>query len=258
MIEQLKAIGLTEIEAKCYLALYETPNQTGYEVAKTIGVSRSNVYASLASLHKKGCCVVTEGKTTTYTAVSIDDVLEKLSQEFKQSARALKRQLRRRKRDTFNFFTTTGDDAIQMVIQRSIAHANASVIADVWPQDLPIILPYLEEAQERGVKVVLITFNPITTTLHNVVVDTKGRAAKALSDFSILCDYEKAIVGSLDESVVASAVETRHPAIVKKVISEYQHDLIITQLSHDFADEIKTRYNGDLQTIVDAFESKLK
>lgn len=55
MIDELRSIGLSDLEARIYLALHESPEMSGYEVAKRVSVSRSNVYAALRAMTDKGC-----------------------------------------------------------------------------------------------------------------------------------------------------------------------------------------------------------
>ena len=47
LTEYLMEFGLTRQEATIYLNLMERGMQTGYEVSKQTGISRSNVYLSL-------------------------------------------------------------------------------------------------------------------------------------------------------------------------------------------------------------------
>ena len=57
-IEYLMHFGMSRQEATVYLRLIEAGKQTGYEIARDTGISRSNVYASLAALFRRS--VVTE------------------------------------------------------------------------------------------------------------------------------------------------------------------------------------------------------
>ena len=50
VLQHLKNLGFTELEAKCLHVLAEAGTQTGYEIAKRLGVSRSNVYSALQKL----------------------------------------------------------------------------------------------------------------------------------------------------------------------------------------------------------------
>lgn len=53
LTEYLMEFGLTRQEATIYLNLMERGMQTGYEVSKQTGISRSNVYRALAGLVEK-------------------------------------------------------------------------------------------------------------------------------------------------------------------------------------------------------------
>ena len=62
--EKLMEFGLTRQEALIYECLLGEGKTTGYEVAKLIGISRSNAYNSLASMTEKGAAyMVEEGST---------------------------------------------------------------------------------------------------------------------------------------------------------------------------------------------------
>ena len=55
--ERLMEFGLTRQEAAIYECLLREGKTTGYEVAKLIGISRSNAYNSLASMTEKGLLI---------------------------------------------------------------------------------------------------------------------------------------------------------------------------------------------------------
>ena len=59
-IEYLMHFGMSRQEATVYLRLIEAGKQTGYEIARDTGISRSNVYASLAALVEKGAAYLVE------------------------------------------------------------------------------------------------------------------------------------------------------------------------------------------------------
>lgn len=249
MLEHLKSLGLTETEARCYLCLYENGEQSGYEVAKNLGISRSNVYASLASLHQKGMCRVSDEKTSIYSAVDINEVIDQMKVEFKTSARYLEANLHRKGNDVYQFFSINGYDQIMSAAKRMIAAAKKSVLIDVWNEDLAPLLNYLEEAEYHGVDVKLVTFKPIETTLKTVILDRKVTPQQE-RDFSILVDEKKVLIGTFNYEYNSSALETEHPTLVRRVLAEHHHDVIISKLSEDFKNQIQALYDGDIYNII--------
>lgn len=92
MIDELRKIGLSDLEAGCYMVLHEEPNITGYEVAKQVSISRTNVYAALRSLTEKGMCRVIEAEPVLYDVVPIDQLIRLLKSDFEQTAETLLNQ----------------------------------------------------------------------------------------------------------------------------------------------------------------------
>lgn len=77
LVDSLMNFGLTRQEANVYLYLYQNSQSTGYEIAKMIGISRSNVYNTLATLLEKGAIYsIEEGSSTKYVSVSIREFCE--------------------------------------------------------------------------------------------------------------------------------------------------------------------------------------
>ena len=67
LLDNLQAIGLTEYEAKTYLALLREHPATGYQISKNSGVPRSMVYEVLGRLRSRGAVLESiEGRTTLY------------------------------------------------------------------------------------------------------------------------------------------------------------------------------------------------
>lgn len=208
MITHLKKLGLTETESNCYLALYEKPNQTGYEVAKNLGLSRSNVYAALKSLEAKGGCVSTKNDTTTYTAVAIKDFLNILRVDFKKSSRALRTELSKSMQAPFEIRTIQGEKQLMHAITRILMSATSTITLEASEDNLNLIEPILKE----------IELEPTIS---------KGE------DLMINVDDEAIFMGSLDETRIPSGIMTRHPAIVKQFIDHLNNKKLIQKIIDD-------------------------
>lgn len=73
IIEKLVLFGLGRQEASVYICLLKNSELTGYEVSKLTGISRSNVYNSLAALVDHGAAYLREGATSRYVAVAMEE-----------------------------------------------------------------------------------------------------------------------------------------------------------------------------------------
>ena len=68
LLEKLKAIGLTNYEAGCYVALLNRSEMAAVDVAKASGVPRTRVYEVLENLMRKGLCNTVPGPVIVYKA----------------------------------------------------------------------------------------------------------------------------------------------------------------------------------------------
>jgi HTH-type transcriptional regulator, sugar sensing transcriptional regulator len=94
LLEQLSALGLTEYEAKVYLALLSENPATGYQISKSSGVPRSMVYEALGRLEARGAALKSEDeKATLYRPVSPAVLLDRYEREARERAARLRHEL---------------------------------------------------------------------------------------------------------------------------------------------------------------------
>ena len=78
MIESLKRLGLTEYEARVYMALNHIKAGTVSDIHAASGVPRSAVYGALSKLEEKGLIDVEHGKPMRYRSVIPSRAMGKL------------------------------------------------------------------------------------------------------------------------------------------------------------------------------------
>ncbi|WP_068612518.1 TrmB family transcriptional regulator [Paenibacillus tuaregi] len=259
MIEELRRIGLSDLEARCYYALHQEPNLSGYEVAKHVSVSRTNVYAALRSLTDKGMCRVIETDPVLYDAVPIEQLVRLLQSDFEQTSKALLKQMQSPPRKSTSFYTWQGDGPIRIAIQRLVANAHRSIVADIWAEDLHWCEEWLLEAESRGVSVTLISIGECHTNLRNVLVHKRSEEWQGLESrkFSLLCDKGSALLGSFGSAHKLSVLETDHPSLIEMLQNGFYHDLIMEQIEKDFGRELNTRYGKNYEQIIEPYRDYL-
>ncbi|CDN43527.1 MULTISPECIES: TrmB family transcriptional regulator [Paenibacillus] len=254
MIDRLKRLGMSELEARCYLALHEEPVLSGYEVAKRVSVSRTNVYAALRSLVEKGICRVSEGETSMYAAIPIEDVIRQLRSEFEENAGILERDLKPQP-PAPGFYTWTGEGNMRTAIRRLIAGARRTVVVDIWSEDFHELEPMLAEAESRGKTVIVITIGEVETGLRHVF--THKRMEMWLPEksrgFYILCDWKDGLLGSFNEPGKPSALETDHPSVSGMLLQAFHHDLLMMDMERDFGPQLAEAYGSDYEKLLDRY-----
>jgi len=91
VVEKLQRIGLTEYEARAYLALLKDHLNSATRLSEKSGVPRTKIYSVLESLEHKGWIRIYSGIPLLFKAVDPHDVFEKVKKdydEFLESIRA--------------------------------------------------------------------------------------------------------------------------------------------------------------------------
>ncbi|EEM16108.1 MULTISPECIES: TrmB family transcriptional regulator [Bacillus] len=257
MIDLLKKIGLSDLEARCYLTLHEESDLSGYEVAKRVSVSRTNVYAALRSLTDKGACRSIEGETVLYNAVPIEQLIRLFQTEFEQTSKALINQLKTPPRPAPAFYNWQGSNALDNAVRRVIANAETSIVVDVWSEDLHYIEEALLVAECKGISVILITIGTSKTPLKHVFQHYRDEEWPADErKFSILCDSSSALIGSFGGEIKPSALETNHPAVIEVIKNAFYHDMMMQHIEEDFGKEFQEKYGENYRKMLSYFKEK--
>jgi len=82
VVEKLQRVGLTEYEAKAYLALLNTHLSTATQASEKSGVPRTKIYSVLESLRNKGWVRAYSGVPLLFKAVEPLSVFEKVKGDY--------------------------------------------------------------------------------------------------------------------------------------------------------------------------------
>ncbi|WP_134687075.1 TrmB family transcriptional regulator [Brevibacillus migulae] len=252
MIDMLRKLGLSELEARCYLTLHDDAEHlSGYEVAKRVSVSRTNVYAALRALTDKGVVRMIEGDPVLYDAVPIKQVIAYLRAEFDQTADVLVQELKAPLAAP-SFYNWQGQQNVKAALTRLIVNAKESIIVDIWAEDLHWVEDALIEAEARGIAVILITLGEVHTPLKHVHTHKRMEQihAPVMRKFTVLCDCAEAIMGGFGGAVKLTALESNHPAIIETLKNACYHDLVMMQVEQDFGTQLEEAYGQDYEKII--------
>lgn len=156
LIEKIMNFGLTRQEALIYQYLVISGEATGYEVAKEVGISRSNAYNSLASLVDKGGAYLQNGVTNKYVAVSVNEFCGNKIRNLELDRKDLEANLKV-KEETEGYVTIFGCQNIQDKISNMLASVEQRVYISISGEKIILFKEILERLITEEKKVVVIT-----------------------------------------------------------------------------------------------------
>jgi len=94
LVRTLSDLGLTNYEARVYLALTRRESSTAAEAARVAGIPRQRIYDVLSTLVSKGLAATRPGQVTKYVATPPADAVERLVSDHRQRLEQLERESR--------------------------------------------------------------------------------------------------------------------------------------------------------------------
>lgn len=156
--ERLMEFGLTRQEAGIYECLLGEGKTTGYEVAKLLGISRSNAYNSLASMTEKGASYLAdEGTTRKYVPVPLEDFCKNYIRRLDETKQWLSAHKPSEKSHVEGYVTIEGAGNILDMVRNILSRVEERVYISCTRNFLLLILDEMELLIKAQRKVVIIT-----------------------------------------------------------------------------------------------------
>ncbi len=198
-LAKVQEYGLTEYEARAYLALLDFEVAPASKIARLARVPRTKIYQALEGLEEKKLVRVIPERPKRFVAQPLHNHLDQLKRKAERKAQSLEQE----KEKLADEFTPQGtvdlEDPGQFVMVRSRANVTEKLMSLIENADDSVIVlgsemaldrfeyftPGLEEAVERGV--LFTAIGPLT--------DSNQEACEALEEHGRVLAYSKANPG---------------------------------------------------------------
>lgn len=159
-IEYLMHFGMSRQEATVYLRLIEAGKQTGYEIARDTGISRSNVYASLAALVEKGAAYLIEEDAKRYIPVDVQEFCGNRIRRMEEEQKWLDVNLPGEKKEEEGYVTIDGQEHISDKIHNLLANVEEKSVLFLFRCLSGTVERTVKGTDRKRKKVVLVTDHP--------------------------------------------------------------------------------------------------
>ena len=222
ILDKLVQFGLTRQEANIYLCLYQNGELTGYEVAKQTGISRSNVYSSLAILVEKGAAYLLEGASSKYMAVTLREFCDNKIRNLQKLSEELEKNLPDMRTPSEGYITIEGYRHILDKVFHMIEDAEYRVYLSAPQSFVGKIEEALSALMKRGRKLVLITDGASALTKEGAITYLTQTKAGQLR---LIIDSTYVLTGEITERESDTCLYCGQPNFVN-VFKEALHNEI--------------------------------
>lgn len=266
VITKLSELGLTEYEAKAYIALIQEHPATAYEVSKSSGVPNSKIYEVLSRLHDKTIiCHADEnhGKAKRYIPMNPSDVLER----YQHTTQSLVDSLHQDFRDlgqvqeygfigSISHYEQMIDRALQMIHE-----AQTVILTALWPPELDTLKKGFEKAQDRGVRVALFHFSQpvhkVGQTYYHPISDTLY-SKQGSRELVLVTDSQQVLMGNITPTNTAEGAWSRNRGFRTLAEHYIKHNIYLTKIFKRFEKDVTRKFGDQYELLRDIFEDREK
>ncbi|MGW5238407.1 TrmB family transcriptional regulator [Monashia sp. NPDC004114] len=252
VVRHLQAVGLTEWEARAYLALLEEAPVSGYAVSKRSGVPRSKIYEVLDSLLSKGAVHVARGDKNLYGAIPPQELVQRLRARASQQLDAAESAMSSYAQQVGGnsaIWDLQGRVEILERTKQLIRAATTRIMVEIWAPDSGELQDDLLAASERGVEVIAVTYGEVRYPFAEVHPHpstdevTTGLGGRWLV---VSADNREIIAGIISSGAQSRAAWTSHQGLVVPITELIAHDLYKLEMLRARGEELEADFGPGL------------
>jgi sugar-specific transcriptional regulator TrmB len=252
-LEDLRALGFTEYEAKVYLTLLRINPATGYELSKRSGVPRSMVYEALGRLEGRGAVLkAVEQRSTLYRPVPPEVLIDRFAQDYNRHIQKLREGLAGLydAPEEDRLWSISDRESILSYAAQMIRQAGEEILFILSDRDLEALRQEIEAACQRGLNI-----QALLTGEGDLKCDQVARHPPLESELQQLTDM--LVVVADGHTVLIAASADRRPTAT--VASNPNLVMIARQFiwMELFAQRIYTRLGSDLLARIDPGDRRI-
>lgn len=254
VLEHLTRLGFSQPEARAYLALLSKSPATGYEVAKTSGLSRGQVYETLGRLEALGAVQSTLDRK--YVAVPFREFAKDKLSSVRQAIKGVEELLPQ-------LAETRGEAALIVygypnLLLRAldiVQHASRNIFVAAFPAELEKLAQELVNARARSVDVSVLCYGDLEieglemVQHHGIFVVRTGNGGRS---FHLVADRHAAMIGVVrDVEEDTSALWSQNEYFCTSVMKYVAADLGILRIFEALPRKELLRIKRQLNTTAD-------
>ncbi|MGM9922652.1 MAG: TrmB family transcriptional regulator [Bacillus sp. (in: firmicutes)] len=236
----LKEFGFSQYESAVYEVLVSSNQPMDVAMlAKYSSVPKTKIYEVLSRMIDKGMIMeAISDKKKTYTALSLDIAVERLTAEFQNNIEKFKAKNVKKTFSDDRVWSFKMQASIQAEMKKLMAEANRSIRISTWSDDFIAYLPILEKKEQQGLDVHAHVIGDITANIKNLDYFVPTEEEKALERFQLLVVDDKELIFATVEDDTWQAIRTMSQPFVKFFSEFFYHDMVLTRILGKYKDTL--------------------
>lgn len=254
---KLQSLGLTEYQARAYLALLEHHPVTGYELAKHSGIPRSKIYEVLDRLQSDQLVMsVQRDSQAVFEPVPSQQALARLKEHYLAVIHGLETDLAHfdTQIQVEPVWNLRGYFDIMKKAQDLIAGAEKLILCSLWDIEINFLADDLKAAIARGVQIAIVTYGKPEQkigTMYPHGLESALYEEKKGRGFTLVIDDREVLTGAAHGGARATASWTTQAVMVDAAKDYVRHDIYILKVYNRLEPQLFALFGKDCELLRD-------
>ncbi|WP_222915312.1 helix-turn-helix domain-containing protein [Natrinema sp. SYSU A 869] len=143
-VKTLEELGLTEYEARCFVALVRISKGTAKEISQVADIPRSRVYDTIERLDRKGLVSVQQTEPRQYKAVPVDTACRRIREDYDSRINAAENALGQLEEPE-----SMDDEGMWAITQKEHVTERVALFLEEAEDTVHYLVPAIEVAEQR-------------------------------------------------------------------------------------------------------------
>lgn len=255
---KLTKLGFSEYEAKAYTALLKENPLTAYEMAKSSGIPTSKIYEVIKKLENRQAIQAIHGeRSKMFIPVSPDELVRNYKSVMEDRLSAVRSELGDIKggMDTSYTWHIRDYDSLIVRAKRMVDTALETLLLLTWPAEMNALLPSLQGAEDRGVKIAAIHYGPAKIKVGQTYIHPpEGTiySQKGARGFTLVADSKEALNSKIERERT-DAIWSMNGGFVTMAEGYISHDIYQMKTMKRFDPLLREKFGQHYEKMRDVY-----
>ncbi|MBF9016624.1 MULTISPECIES: TrmB family transcriptional regulator [unclassified Oceanispirochaeta] len=244
IVNQLRETGLSDYEARAYMALLEEHPLTAYECAGNAGIPTSKIYGVMKKLEEKELVLeLTEKNKKRYIPQEPEEYISSYRFKMEKTLKVLSKELKnpRPKKEVSYVWNLNEYSSIIERAEKMISRCRTSLLISLWAEEFSTLAPLIRGKEKEGIKTAVVHFGQASETSSQIfehpIQDTLYEE-KGGRGFTLVCDGNEALSATFSDDssegawsrgrgfVTLAEDYIKHDIYIMKIVKHFDHELV--------------------------------
>ncbi|MBI4844835.1 MAG: TrmB family transcriptional regulator [Nitrospirae bacterium] len=259
-INSLIKLGVTENEAKAYVALIKENPASAYEISKISGIPSSKIYEVISKLESRGMVqsIHGESKRRLFIPAPPGEFIDFFRSTLNENLEAVSSELKEIKTGADTGYTWHIKKYENLILRskRMLNTARESILLLIWANEMENLFYALKNAENRKVKTAVIHYGATNIQIEKLyrhpLTDTIYEQRNSRG-FTLIADSKEVLTGSIEGKDKTEAIWSMNRAFVMMAEDYLRHDIYFMKLASRFNPIFQEKFGERYEKLRDVF-----